>query len=210
LLPSVSPAAILWRQECKEEGMATAAEGAAGATPADGAGKKKSSKLMIVLPLALVIAGGAGAYFAGLLPFGAKKDDAEHAEANADKAAESSAAEHGKEKPVVKGAAKTVKGGGALRPLDPFIANLADEGGNRYLKATMQIEFSGQTVPESFDAHLPQIRDLILTLLSSRTFDQIRTPDGKQNLREDVIERINHALEQDAAKAVYFTEFIVQ
>jgi flagellar FliL protein len=189
--------------------MATAAEGTASAAPAQGATKKKSSKLLLIaLPLVLVIGGGAGAYFAGLPPFGAKKDDAEHAEANAEKAAESSAAEHGK--PVVKGAAKTVKGGGALRPLDPFIANLADEGGNRYLKATMQIEFSGPTVPESFDAHLPQIRDLILTLLSSRTFDQIRTPDGKQNLREDVIERINHALEQDAAKAVYFTEFIVQ
>jgi flagellar FliL protein len=208
LLPSVSPAAILWRRERKEEGMATAAEGAASAAPAESAKKKSSKLLLIVLPLVLVIGGGAGAYLAGLLPFGAKKDDAEHADSSAEKAAETSAVDHSK--PVVKGAGKAVKGAGALRPLDPFIANLADEGGNRYLKATMQIEFSGQTVPESFDAHLPQIRDLILTLLSSRTFDQIRTPDGKQNLREDVIERINHALEQDAAKAVYFTEFIVQ
>ena len=196
--------------------MSTAAEGAAGAAPAEGAEKKKSSKLLlIVLPLVLVIAGGAGAYFMGLLPFGKHGAEAEQAEAGEKGGEEkAAAAEHGKEKKEEKGGAKAAKashgGTGALRPLDPFIANLADEGGNRYLKATMQIEFAGASVPENFDARLPQIRDLILTLLSSRTFDQIRTPDGKQNLREDVIERINHALESDSAKAVYFTEFIVQ
>ena len=37
---------------------------------------------------------------------------------------------------------------GALLPLDPFIANLADEDGRRYLKATLQIEFFGPRVPD--------------------------------------------------------------
>ena len=59
-------------------------------------------------------------------------------------------------------------------------------------------------------ARLPQMRDLLLTLFTSKTFDEIRTPEGKQQLREEIIERVNQVLDRDLVKAVYFTEFIVQ
>ena len=59
-------------------------------------------------------------------------------------------------------------------------------------------------------ARLPQTRDLLLTLFTSKTFDEIRTPEGKQQLREEIIARVNQVLDRDLAKAVYFTEFIVQ
>jgi len=47
-------------------------------------------------------------------------------------------------------------------------------------------------------------------LLTSKTFDEIRTPEGKQDLREEIIRRVNQTLDRDVVKAVYFTEFIVQ
>jgi flagellar FliL protein len=99
---------------------------------------------------------------------------------------------------------------GALYPLDPFIANLADEEGRRYLKATVQVEFFGSTVPEEFTARMPQMRDLLLTLFTSKVFAEIRTPDGKALLRDEIINRLNRALGRDLVKAVYLTEFIVQ
>ena len=109
-------------------------------------------------------------------------------------------------------AEKGAKGEAAapILPLETFIANLADEGGSRYLKATFQIEFVGVAVPPEVTPRLPKIRDLLLTLLSSKTFDDVRTPEGKQQLREEIIARVNQVLERDAVKAVYFTEFIVQ
>jgi flagellar FliL protein len=99
---------------------------------------------------------------------------------------------------------------GALLPLDPFIANLADEDGKRYLKATLQVEFFASRVPDDFNARLPQMRDLLLTLLTSKMFAEIRTPEGKGVLRDEIINRMNRALNKDLVKAVYFTEFIVQ
>ncbi len=99
---------------------------------------------------------------------------------------------------------------GALLALDPFIANLADEDGRRYLKATLQVEFFGARVPDEFNARVPQMRDLMLTLLTSKLFAEIRTPEGKAVLRDDIINRMNRALNKDLVKAVYFTEFIVQ
>ncbi len=99
---------------------------------------------------------------------------------------------------------------GALSALDPFIANLADEDGKRYLRATLQVEFFGAKVPAEFASRLPQIRDLLLTLFTSKTFAEIRTPQGKALLREEIINRMNRVLRKDLVKAVYFTEFIVQ
>ena len=99
---------------------------------------------------------------------------------------------------------------GALLPFDPFIANLADEDGRRYLKATLQVEFFGARVPDEFNARVPQMRDLLLTLLTSKLFSEVRTPQGKAVLRDEIINRMNRALNKDLVKAVYFTEFIVQ
>lgn len=182
--------------------MASAAHTAEGA---EGAAAKGGGKLkLILIVVVLLAAGGGGAYFAGLLPFGAKSEAKAEGEAAEGGHGEAKGGEHGEAKD---GAEKKV---GAIRPMDPFIANLADEDADRYIKTTVQVEFLDAEAPESFEHKLPQIRDLILTLLTNRTFDDIRTPDGKERLREDVIDRINHAMEREAVRAVYFTEFIVQ
>ena len=99
---------------------------------------------------------------------------------------------------------------GALEPMDPFIANLSDEEGRRYVKATIQVEFYDSIVPPEFHRRLPQTRDMLLTLFSSKTFSDVRTPQGKAVLREEIVNRVNTVLNEDAVKAVYFTEFIVQ
>src|SRR5207244_12170899 len=59
---------------------------------------------------------------------------------------------------------------GALLALDPFIANLADEEGRRYLKATLQVEFFGARVPDGFKARVTQMRHLLLPLVTRHVF----------------------------------------
>ncbi|MBI3768939.1 MAG: flagellar basal body-associated FliL family protein [Deltaproteobacteria bacterium] len=159
---------------------------------------KKKSKLPLILSAVVLLAGsGAAAWYLGVLPFSKKR----HAEATA--AVEEKAGEEGH-------GAKGEKGPGPILPLETFIANLADEGGSRYLKATFQVEFLGASVPPDVNGRLPQIRDLLLTLLSSKSFEDVRTLEGKQQLREEIIGHVNQVLDRDAVKAVYFTEFIVQ
>ncbi len=163
---------------------------------------------MILSAVVLLGGGAAAAWYLGVLPIGGGKRHAD-ATASIEKAHEEGAAaegEHGGE-----GHTEGAKqGNSATLPLDTFIANLADDGGKRYLKTTILVEFLGDAVPPGINAHLPQIRDLLLTLLTSKTFAEIRTPEGKQGLREEIIARLNQALDRDAVKAVYFTEFIVQ
>jgi flagellar FliL protein len=99
---------------------------------------------------------------------------------------------------------------GALEAMDPFITNLSDEDGRRYLKATIQVEFYDAIAPPEFHRRLPQVRDMLLTLFSSKTFADVRTPQGKAVLREEIVNRVNTVLNEDAVKAIYFTELIVQ
>jgi flagellar FliL protein len=157
------------------------AAAAAETPPAKGRGK-----LLIVAGAVVVLAGGGAAVWRlGLLSHGAPAEAKEDAK---------------DEKPAV----------GALLPLDPFIANLADEDGKRYLKATLQVEFFASQVPPEFNARMPQMRDLLLTLFTNKLFSEIRTPQGKALLRDEIINRMNRTLNKDMVKAVYFTEFIVQ
>src|SRR5262245_61374467 len=171
--------------------------------PAEGAAPKGGKgKLFIILGVLLALAGGGGAYF-----FLVRKPALEAvSEAATDAAGERGerGGEHGA------GGTRGLAEMGALEALDPFIANLADEDGRRYLKATMQLEFYEPSVPAELGSHMAQVRDLILTLFTSKTFADIRTPEGKGLLREEIINRINRVLRRDVVKAVYFTEFIVQ
>ena len=171
--------------------------------PAEEGEAKKKSKLPLIGSGVLVVAGGVVAlWYLGVGPF----------KGGAPKHAAATAAVEGEE---AKGAGEgePEKAGGkpnTILALEPFIANLADDGGRRYLKATFQIDFGKSDVPPAMQARLPQVRDLLLTLFTSKTFDDIRSPEGKQQLREEIIARVNQVLDRDLAKAVYFTEFIVQ
>jgi flagellar FliL protein len=157
-------------------------------------GGGKGKLFLIVGVVLLLVVGGGAAWFLGFLPHGHGSNESE-AEAK-----EESAPVHASGKAEV----------GAMQPLETFIANLSDEEGKRYLKATLQVEFFDARVPEDFAARTAQIRDLLLTLFTSKTFSDVRTPEGKGQLREEIINRMNRALHRDAVKAVYFTEFIVQ
>ena len=180
--------------------------------PAEGAeAPKKKSKLPLIGSGVVVLVGAVVAlWYLGVGPF--KGSAPKHSEANA-AIEEDAGGEHGGGEAEEGGhgeqGGKDGKPGGILA-LEPFIANLADDGGRRYLKATFQIDFGTPEVPAAMAARLPQTRDLLLTLFTSKTFDEIRTPEGKQQLREEIIARVNQVLDRDLAKAVYFTEFIVQ
>jgi flagellar FliL protein len=99
---------------------------------------------------------------------------------------------------------------GVMFPLDTFVVNLADPNGKRYLRATLQLELAPEQVVETFEQRLPQIRDVILTILPTKTFEDIRTVAGKSALREEILQRLNALLNVEAVANIYFTEFVIQ
>ncbi|HSE57256.1 MAG TPA: flagellar basal body-associated FliL family protein [Nitrospiraceae bacterium] len=99
---------------------------------------------------------------------------------------------------------------GVIYDLDPFIVNLADTPEIHYLKVTVKFELERPDVTEELNKRLPQTRDAILVLLSSKEAAAVRSAQGKLQLREEILQRVNALLPKGGARGVYFTDFIVQ
>lgn len=99
---------------------------------------------------------------------------------------------------------------GPIVPLESFIVNLADEGGQRYLRITMQMELSDKKLEKEIEKRLPKIRDSVLMILPNKKSDDIRTGEGKEQVREEIIAAINESLITGTVDNLYFTEFVIQ
>ena len=100
-------------------------------------------------------------------------------------------------------------GPASMLKLDPFIVNLFDERGVRYLKVRLDIELWDAT-EEEIQKKTPKIRDSLIVLLSSKKYEEIGSLEGKARLREEILFRLNRILGEGKAKEVYFTDFVVQ
>ncbi len=99
---------------------------------------------------------------------------------------------------------------GTMVRLEAFLVNIEGEGETRFLKTSLTLELESSDLQREIEMRMDQIRDGILVLLSSKTFSEIRSFDGKYMLREEIEEQLNNLLVTGAVKNVYFTEFVVQ
>lgn len=99
---------------------------------------------------------------------------------------------------------------GPIYSLEDFIVNLADAGGKRYLKIRLDLELNGENVKEEIGRRLPQMKDGVLTLLSSKRYEDIYETEGKSQLRAELLSELNQHVATGRITNIYFTEFIVQ
>lgn len=158
--------------------------------------KSKIGLILVVFILLLVLAGGGGAaYFMFLKPKAAD-------------AAGSSNETTQTERPAPAAASAEI---GALYPFEPFVVNLADPGGSRYLRVALQLELSAvKGLKEEIDRRQPQIRDAIITILSSKKYEEINSAQGKMIMKQQIMRSINSLLNTGQIANVYMTDFVIQ
>lgn len=100
---------------------------------------------------------------------------------------------------------------GPMYPLNQFIVNLMTSGGGkRYLKTSISLELSIAEMQTELDTKQGVLRDVIISILSSKTFEEVQTAKGKQKLKEEIMERLNEFLVDGRVANIFFTEFVVQ
>ncbi len=97
---------------------------------------------------------------------------------------------------------------GKMIPMETFLVNLSGNRGNKVLKVNMELEVEGEKIADEIDKRKPQIRDIIIILLSSKTYAQLSTTEGKEFLRDEIKDTVNSFLTKGKIKRVLFTEFI--
>jgi len=167
---------------------------AAGGAAPEGKGSKPILLYALVV-LNMLVVGGVGA----MLYLGKKK---EAAQATIDKVVE------GEAQAQVEDKAKEDQFVGQMIPMETFYVNLAGNRGSRLLKVNMEFEVESDKLRDEIDKRKPQIRDLVILTLSSKTFKDLETRQGKENLRDEIRDTINAFLTKGKIKSVHFTEFI--
>ena len=164
--------------------------------------KKKGKMLIIILAVVgvLVIGGGLGAYLLLSKPAAEKKagDHGDEETAAAEEDAEEDEGD-GKNAPVY------VK-------LEAFTVNLADQESD--LQTEMQLLVADAKVGDKINARLPEVRDALIRLLSSKTAEELTQQEGKDALAAEVQKQINQILgvksKLKGVKKVLFGAFIIQ
>jgi len=99
---------------------------------------------------------------------------------------------------------------GKMYPLDAFIVNLFSENGGRYLKSSVNLELGSEELGTELDAKKPLIRDIIIKALSAKSYEEISTIQGKENLKDEIVVNINEVLADGKINNVFFTDFVIQ
>jgi len=180
--------------------MATEKEKTVEAVP-----KKKGKGMLIGIIVAAVLVLGGGGFFFLKGSGGGAADEAHATEGDSHAPAKDS---HGA--PAGGHGAKASASSGSLVDLDPFIVNLQDNSGTRYLKLNINLELGSGSSAYEIEDLKPQIRDSLIILLSSKSYSDIGTVEGKYQLRDEIVARVNQFLSKSKVKTAFFTEFVIQ
>jgi len=99
--------------------------------------------------------------------------------------------------------------------LDPdFIVAFQNPKTVRFVKLSIEVMARDDDVIEAVKLHMPAIRDRVIMLLSSKDEDSLLDTEGKERLREEVLEAVQGVLQENTGtpgiEAVYFTNFVMQ
>lgn len=97
-----------------------------------------------------------------------------------------------------------------LIDLENITVNLSDEDESRFLRAKIKLEVKDEESKLKIDTYNAQIKDLIITILSSKRFDDIRSPQGKYDLKLELVYRINALVGGESVKNMFFSDFVAQ
>ena len=155
-----------------------------------GGGKKK---LILFLVLILLLVGGGGAAAYKFLVLDKQKEQKKEKKAQ-----------------KIVDEIKNIEDLGVPFDVGTFIVNLQDKDADRYLKVTIVLDAQDEKIKAELEKRLPQIKDAITTLLFTKSSNDIRTPEGIEELKEEILKRVNAILPIGGVKNVYFTDFVIQ
>ena len=149
----------------------------------------KKLVLFIILPILLLVGGGLGAYFAGLLDplMGPMEPEAEQVEV------------------------EPVDTRAVFFDLPQMLVNLNTGGRkNKYLKISISLELTKETDRPELTNLLPRVVDNFQVYLRELRVEDLRGSAGVQRLREELLMRVNAAVHPIEVRDVLFKEMLVQ
>jgi flagellar FliL protein len=168
--------------------MAQAPKAAPAAEGAEAPAPKSKKKLIIIIAAVALLAGGGGAAWYFLQP----KADAHKKEVKKEEP----------EKPPV------------FVTLETFTVNLQPDPDEKFLQVDLTVKVAKPEQEEELKQHMPEIRNRVLMLLSSKKASELTSLEGKNALAKEITDQIKLPFSKEGKpqeiQGVFFTSFVVQ
>lgn len=102
------------------------------------------------------------------------------------------------------------KGAKATYPLPKVIVNISGSQGTRYLMSSYTLVGKGEEFKNLCTANEPQLRDVAMSVLYTKTIQDLEKPDSRNLIRAELMATFNTALGKPAVNDLYITEFVIQ
>lgn len=97
----------------------------------------------------------------------------------------------------------------------PFVVNFENRGMMRFLQVSVEVMTRDPATAELIRLHDPKLRNDLLMLLGSQTYETISTREGKEKLRGEALQVVHEVITAEGGKPekveqLYFTSFVMQ
>jgi flagellar basal body-associated protein FliL len=95
--------------------------------------------------------------------------------------------------------------------LGDFTTNMAvNDRAGKFVRVEVRLEMSDTDMADELKYKNIRLRDAVIEEMSLKRFSQVSTSKGKEELKENIKNRINTIVDDGEIKEVYFTQFIIQ
>ena len=205
----------------------------------DGGGSKKKMLIIMILAFLVIVGGAVGAFFAlsggGEVPEETVEGEAVVPEGPPaeEKAAEADKKENPKEgeEPKAEGEAAKSEGGdpkaegeaakedeeipeedfgfGKTFTFKTFRMNLGNPLQNHFIHLDVSVEYRNPKAEKELARRKSQLRDAVVSIVSNKTREFLLNPDGKEQLRLQILRRMNRYM-KNKIEQVFITDIIIE
>ncbi|MGE4553767.1 MAG: flagellar basal body-associated protein FliL [Desulfovibrionaceae bacterium] len=163
--------------------------------------KKKKGGLLkwIIIAVVLLLIGGAAFFFKDkIMAMVGMGQPAAQEQPAADAAAQDVPADMG---PNFKGEWATIA---------PFVANLNDPLGKRYIRIGLNVQLRDKKALEDFNGAEIQVKDMLIRLLGGKQPQDMMGPKNSLALEQEIVSRLNQIIGNGKVVNIFFSEYLMQ
>ena len=114
------------------------------------------------------------------------------------------------EETVAGAAVEVVVEEGEIAPIEELVVNLADQDELHYLRVGVGAVLSLETVLADIEPQLPKVSDIVIDVVSQKTFTELRIPGSTTALKEEISVAVAEAFPEGEIVRVIFTTYVMQ
>ncbi len=96
-------------------------------------------------------------------------------------------------------------------PMESFSVNTSDTDEQHFMKVEIQLGYDeGKAeLQQEILKRRPEIRDIVISIVGAKKYSDLDTQDEREELKKEILNRINAILQAGKIKKVVFTDFVL-